>query len=544
MHTATTRFGLLAMLVLLASPAWAQEYQITFQVDMTDAITNCALDPESDQVISVAGELNDWTTGVDNLTDADGDNVYDGTFAVNEDQLGDDGVLQYKFWGTDPVGWEDDPNRTFDPTEDATLDPVAFNKTFTDLCTTGGEEETYELVFRVDMSVQISRGNFDPVTDVVTVAGDFNGFSNNADTLAALSSNPDIYTGLFQADVIVPSTQNYKYIIGEPEDAAPDGWESDSDRTFEITGDEEDANGNGIPEVLVPQRFFNDATPDDFLDAPATVTFNVDLRTAFQLLADSSQIPSNAQASDFVTSIDGLFINGLVAGKSTADELTDWADWGPDALGSIPTRELSDDDGDGIYTITYEYEEGTERNLPGKFGTDGYDNEAGEFNDHQFRIDPGTQTIDLVFGCMVKNDGTLEDDNGPGGIPYYDPYALIDLDATPQTCSFVESGGEADNAGTSVEGTGVVPATAELRGNFPNPFARATTFEYAIADAGHVSLTVYDLMGRRVATLVDGPQAADTYRVAFDASELASGVYIVRLMVGDTVQSKKLTVTN
>ena len=119
MHTATARFGLLAMLVLLAAPAWAQEdFEITFQVDMNAAIDNCALDPESDQVISVPGEHNGWDTAASVLSDGDGDGIYGSTITVNSDTFGDDGVLQYKFWGTDPVGWEDDPNRVWDPATD------------------------------------------------------------------------------------------------------------------------------------------------------------------------------------------------------------------------------------------------------------------------------------------------------------------------------------------------------------------------------------------------------------------------------------------
>ena len=550
MRTATTRLGLLAVLVLLAAPAWAQSYEITFQVDMSDAITNCALDPASDQIVTVPGEHNGWDASGDNasvLTDDDDDGIYTGTFTVEEDSLGDDSVLQYKFWGSEPVGWENDPNREFDPTEDATIDPVAFNKTFEDICDADTEE--IEVVFQVDMSVQIALGNFDPETDVVTVAGSFQtpaDWASAADTLTPDVFNPDIYIGAVATELIVPSTQFYKYIIGEPEDAAPDGWENDPNREFEVTGNETDEDGNGLPEVILPIDYFNRISPDDVLNEPATVTFNVDLRTAFSVLDAEGQLPANADATEFTDAIGGLYVNGPLAGQANAnvDELVDWADWGPGELGSIETRALSDEDEDGIYTITYEYDAGTERNLPGKFGTDGYDNEAAGFNDHQFRIDPGTQTIDIVFGCMRKADGTFEDDNGPGGAPVYDPYALIDLNATPQTCMFVESGGEADNETTDIEGTGVVPVQAELRGNYPNPFVGETTFEYAVAESGHVSLTVYDLMGRRVATLVDGVQAADTYRVTFDASRLASGVYVTRLVVGDTVQSQKLTVTN
>ncbi|MEP0547790.1 MAG: T9SS type A sorting domain-containing protein [Rhodothermales bacterium] len=557
MRTATTRLGLLVTLVLFAAPVWAQEYQITFQVDMNAAIDNCALDPMSDQVISVAGELNGWSTGVDNLADGDGDGIYGGTFTVNEADLGDDGALQYKFWGTDPVGWENDPNRTVDPTGDVVLDPVVFNQTFTDLCSS--ETETYEIIFQVDMSVKILQGQFDPETDVVTVAGGFNGWNTSADTLVQDIFNPDIYVGLVESELIVPSEQAYKYIIGEPEDAAPDGWETlpqGGDRMFNITGDETDSDDddNDFPEKILDVVFFSETTPDDILTAPATVLFEVDLRPAYYHLADSTFLPSDTQTGEPTTSIDGLFINGPFAGS--ADGLNDWATWGPDDLGQIPTRQLFDDGtngdvtaGDSIFTLTYEFAAGTSKTLAGKLGINGFDNEAGFGADHIYVLTEGTQTIEKAFGAQRRADGTFTDDNGPvindqDFSMAYDPYILIDNTATPPTYTVVRRGGDVDNNPVAVEPTGVVPVTAELRGNYPNPFVGRTTFEYAVAEAGHVSLTVYDLMGRRVATLVDGVQTADTYRVSFDASALASGVYVTRLQVGGTVLSQKLTVTN
>lgn len=557
MRTATTRLGLLVTLVLFAAPAWAQTSNVTFQVDMNTALTNCALDPATDSVL-VRGSFNDWSdTGTYNvLQDLDEDGIFAGTV-----ELPQDSTVIYKFYAGTPQttgdtepGYEDGTDRTYTVTSEPqqTIPVVEFNKPFEDLC--DAETATYEIIFQVDMSVQTLIGAFDPETDVVTVAGDFNGFATSADTLVQDIFNPDIYIGSVEADFIVPSEQSYKYVIGEPEDAAPDGWEGGADRTFQITGDETDDDGNGIPEAFVPVRYFDDVTPDDILIEGATVVFEVDLRPAYYHLADEGILPSDTQTGEPTTSIDGLFINGPVAGS--ADDFTDWATWGPDDLGQIETRELVDDGtngdavaGDSIFTITYEYDPGTPKLRVGKFGINGFDNEGGFGGDHNFRFVEGAQSIDVVFGAILQPDGTYVDDNGPvindqDFSQAYDPYILIDNDATPPTVTVVRSGGEADNEPTAVEPTGVIPTTAELRGNYPNPFVGRTTFEYAVAEAGHVSLTVYDLMGRRIATLVDGAQAADTYRVDFDATGLASGVYVTRLQVGGTVLSQKLTVTN
>ncbi|MEM1043227.1 MAG: T9SS type A sorting domain-containing protein [Bacteroidota bacterium] len=550
-----TRHLLLGTALLLAAPAWAQS-DVVFQVDMNTAIERCAFTPGESEA-SVPGSFNEFNTGADLLNDdgtngdaTAGDGIYSTTLSLA------DGPIEYKFWGTDPLGWEDNQstdsgNREFEVEGPATLPVADYFKAdgISDQC----DAALFEVIFEVDMSVQALIGDFDPETDIVTVAGEFiNGWNNAADTLVQDPFNPDIYVGLVEVELTAPSTQNYKYIIGEPEDAAPDGWESGENRTFEVTGDETDQSGNGIPEVNVPVRFFNDLTPDQILTEDATVVFEVDLRPAYYFLEDNGLLPADTQTGQTIESLDGLFINGPV---SNGDGLTDWATWGED-LAAISTRELLDDGtqgdvtaGDSVFSITYTYTAGSPKALVGKHGVNGFDNEGGFGADQNFAIEEGQQTVRSVFGAVLQNDGTYTDDsgpNGPGGdfSQAYDPYALIDNDADPATVVAVRSGGEADNEPSSVEGTGVVPVAAELRGNYPNPFVGRTTFEYALPESGAVHLAVYDLTGRLVAVLVDAVQTADTYRVSFDAAGLASGVYLTRLRAGDAVFSQRLTVLN
>ena len=94
----------------------------------------------------------------------------------------------------------------------------------------------------------------------------------------------------------------------------------------------------------------------------------------------------------------------------------------------------------------------------------------------------------------------------------------------------------------AVEITRAAPATLALHGNFPNPFARQTTIRYELPQAGRVRLTVYDALGRQVATLVDREQAAGRKAVAFDAGRLASGLYFARLVAESGVRTRRLTV--
>jgi hypothetical protein len=101
--------------------------------------------------------------------------------------------------------------------------------------------------------------------------------------------------------------------------------------------------------------------------------------------------------------------------------------------------------------------------------------------------------------------------------------------------------GEWSNSGQSFEtSASATPAEFSLLGNYPNPFNPTTTINYAIGNADNVKLSVYDLSGRLVSTLVDGYRNAGNYSVTFDASALASGVYVYRLTSGSQTASAKM----
>jgi subtilisin family serine protease len=80
----------------------------------------------------------------------------------------------------------------------------------------------------------------------------------------------------------------------------------------------------------------------------------------------------------------------------------------------------------------------------------------------------------------------------------------------------------------------------ELSQNYPNPFNSVTAIEYRIFETGFVSLKVYDVLGREVATLVSGVQRAGGYTVKYNATELSSGMYFYRLQVGRASATKAM----
>lgn len=85
-----------------------------------------------------------------------------------------------------------------------------------------------------------------------------------------------------------------------------------------------------------------------------------------------------------------------------------------------------------------------------------------------------------------------------------------------------------------------LPLRATLQQNYPNPFNPITTIRFELPKASRVSLKVYDILGREVATLLDGFSEAGEKSVEFRASNFATGVYFYRLVAGEFVETKKL----
>jgi hypothetical protein len=86
----------------------------------------------------------------------------------------------------------------------------------------------------------------------------------------------------------------------------------------------------------------------------------------------------------------------------------------------------------------------------------------------------------------------------------------------------------------------LIPGTHVLYQNYPNPFNPSTTIEYDLSKSSHVDLSVYDLKGEKVATLVNGIQVGGHHNISFDASLLPGGVYIYRLQASNWADTKKM----
>jgi hypothetical protein len=94
---------------------------------------------------------------------------------------------------------------------------------------------------------------------------------------------------------------------------------------------------------------------------------------------------------------------------------------------------------------------------------------------------------------------------------------------------------------TGVENSNsTIPAKYSLYQNYPNPFNPATSIKFDIPNAGETSLVVYNILGQKVATLLQQEMKAGSYTLRFDASKLSSGIYFYSLKSGNFVTTKKM----
>ncbi len=87
----------------------------------------------------------------------------------------------------------------------------------------------------------------------------------------------------------------------------------------------------------------------------------------------------------------------------------------------------------------------------------------------------------------------------------------------------------------------ILPTEFKLEQNYPNPFNPSTTINYSVAEQGPVNLEIYNIVGQKVATLVNANQPVGNYSVKFDAGKLASGIYLYRIITNNYVKTMKMS---
>lgn len=120
---------------------------------------------------------------------------------------------------------------------------------------------------------------------------------------------------------------------------------------------------------------------------------------------------------------------------------------------------------------------------------------------------------------------------------------LRDYDGNTRTVSG-PPGAFVSSTAVSIENKSVIPNNFRLEQNYPNPFNPVTIIRYSVVEtpymASHFTLKVYDVLGREIATLVNGVKSQGIHSVQFDGSNLPSGIYIYKIQVGEYSISKKM----
>ncbi|MDR9446545.1 MAG: carbohydrate binding domain-containing protein [Balneolaceae bacterium] len=101
--------------------------------------------------------------------------------------------------------------------------------------------------------------------------------------------------------------------------------------------------------------------------------------------------------------------------------------------------------------------------------------------------------------------------------------------------------GEGESSTSTEQDGATIPSDYVLNQNYPNPFNPSTTIEFAMPQANFVTLEVYNMVGQKIATLVQGTRQAGVHTVTFDASTLSSGTYLYRMQAGDQMLLQKMT---
>jgi hypothetical protein len=458
-----------------------------------------------------------------------------------------------------------------------------------------GAPPTVSIEFVCDMTVQISKGNFDKATGTVTVAGDFQGWSATANPL----TDPD-GDGKYSAtiDGFNPGSKiAFKFVKNGAD------WETVPNREYTVPSGNSTYeafwdNDNGAAKAQVNVTFLANMEYEIVSGRfnPSTDTLSV--RGNFNgwsnsdVMAPSLSDPNTYELTKVVEALEG----DILAYKFAFDYGTGGTNWegGSDRqytftaddianLSAVVSRTYNDLTLDNILNqdavVKFVCDmNGAINNLTGS-AFPSVDNVfiAGavpplnwpgggwpdsDINLVHFLKDDGTQgdvtagdgkwTIELTFPIyspltiqykyganwgLASNGGSNDNEAGVGAdhfihCPPNLYYGVVDD-------KFGTGGDIAFTTGVK-EVNNELPTNYSLQQNYPNPFNPSTSIRFSIPESGLVTLRVFDMLGQEVASLLNEVKGAGNYEVSFDASKLTSGMYVYTLTAGKNVISKKM----
>ncbi|HLP16566.1 MAG TPA: T9SS type A sorting domain-containing protein [Bacteroidota bacterium] len=520
-------------------PTSADSFSVWFRVNMKVVMENAAFgwtakDKDSVAVRGDGGGGNDLDWGISfYLKQEKNPNFFSGRLRFPKASFPAGKEVQYKYllgynWGRDELAGGK-PNRSFKVPigqKDTTLAYVYFNN---DQPIPRVNGDTCIVTFNVDMKTATNTKGFSQGDTVVVESGYFGSAVEPSRRKTLKLSIGTLYTVTDTIITAVNKPLDYQYyLIKNGVDVREYYFNFDytgtssaeqERRQVSVASKKFTVSDNVVgTSIARRQPRFPSQTP---LKQAVTVKWVLDLRPAYAQVKAGTVLKDGQGTSDVVVADSikkwGVGINGPATNLPTVYPVSDWAPWDAANLAADTSKRKMWDDGthgdvkagDTLYTVTYTYPAGSNAGKVSKYGIRGGDNETGFGLNHLDNIDDTNPTATLYVAWGSIN-------------PKF--YSAWDYNAVTAV---------ADNKN-------VLPVKYALDQNYPNPFNPSTKIQFALPVQSDVTLTVFNIVGQQVATLINGHMNAGVHVAEFDASKLSSGVYFYRISAGNFISVKKM----
>ena len=161
------------------------------------------------------------------------------------------------------------------------------------------------------------------------------------------------------------------------------------------------------------------------------------------------------------------------------------------------------------------------------------------YEDHKLRkvLKEKSQSDWITIGFIEGQGSTTE----PQSYSFSDDIGSLRASAFTYRLKQVDYDGSFEYSKEVTLENSTVPDKYSLSQNYPNPFNPTTTIEFTLPQKEFVTITIFDVLGNEVTTLIKEELSAGLHKIEFNASELTSGVYIYKLIAGSFTQTKKMT---